>query len=204
LRSVSHLLDDNSSGGLETEIRYRICEEGGIMPSIRTLKLGGLVFAFLVFVYVVFSWLGSGDGAQQGAQATPTASMDAGQFDTFGIVENTLTPTVTAIQGYENVTYQSSSSYPEMVIPRQGQVVCYFGNGDIVTFTDEPGGLHITGTKSREDFLAVAQFVQSVDQNQDGWVKLTDAGGISVAYTNGQWQADWLRGCPSAMRTPQP
>lgn len=106
--------------------------------------------------------------------------------------------------GYIDVTYKPS--FPEMQIPVKGQVICNFRNGDVVTIAHEAGGLHITSTISREDFLATVSQILAADTNLDGWVKLVAAGNISVAYdaTAGQWKTDWLRGCPPAIRTPQP
>lgn len=106
--------------------------------------------------------------------------------------------------GYIDVIYKSS--FPEMQIPVKGQVICNFRNGDVVTIAHEVGGLHITSTISREDFLATVSEVLAADTNLDGWVKLVAAGNISVAYDAiaGQWKTDWLRGCPPAIRTPQP
>lgn len=105
---------------------------------------------------------------------------------------------------YIDVSYKPS--FPEMAIPVSGRVICNFRNGDVVTIAHEAGGLHITSTLSKEDFLATVSEILAADTNLDGWVKLIAAGNISVAYDRaaGQWKTDWLRGCPPAIRTPQP
>lgn len=169
------------------------------MSQKRALRFGGALLVFLAFLWVL-----SGTTSSTATDNTPPASF-AGSIATNGLTPQgdmasaggAYVAPYSPVQGYVDVSYDFS--IPDMPIPAGGQVVCYFDNGDVITMSDTGSeSLRITGTLSHEDFVATLANIDLVDANRDGWVKLADAGNISVAYDRGaqMWKADWLRGCP--------
>jgi hypothetical protein len=171
------------------------------MSGQQTLAVIVLVFIALVIGFFV---LFPPSGTENTNQPLATPTTESAEENRFIDPETSQTSAQGFVSGYVDVTYDPY--FPEMLIPISGSIQCSFTNGDIVTLLHRGDSLHITGTKSHEDFLVTAENVALVDFNSDGWVKITDAGDISVMYDPqvNQWKTDWLRGCPQSIRTPAP